>query len=248
LNGQDLDDADHVSLRSDWFFDFSDAVSLRVFGQYFDADNNGAAMKGLDDPTSNPRELAQDSASDYKLSSEVLAAILNIELGFADLKILASSQEDDIYVVRDNDRHNFGDIHGFGPLKGMPYIPAEFRPETSIVDTTTLEINLISNEPINEKIDWIIGALYFDHKIANSIYEVKDVNNIYMWDDMNGIFEPYVHDPICASDPFAGVCFAAYDAALGFVSEAYPTRVFCIPKSKNIPHVIFSIIGSLSIN
>jgi len=224
LNGQDLDDADHVSLRSDWFFDISDAVSLRVFGQYFDADNNGAAMKGLDDPTSNPRELAQDSASNYKLSSEVLAAILNVELGFADLKILASSQEDDIYVVRDNDRHNFGDIHGFGPLKGMPYIPAEFRPETSIVDTTTLEINLISNEPINEKIDWIIGALYFDHKIANSIYEVKDVNNIYMLDDMNGIFEPYVHDPICASDPFAGVCFAAYDAALGFVSEAYPTR------------------------
>ena len=224
INGQDLDDADHVSFRSDWFFDISNSASLRVFGQYFDADNNGAAMKGLDDSTPNPRRLAQDSASNYNLSSEVLAAILNIELGFADLKILASTQEDDIYVVRDNDRHNFGDVHGFGPLEGMPYIAAEFRPETSVVDTTTLEINLISNEPINDKIDWIIGALYFDHEIANSIYEVKDVNNIYLLDNMNGIFEPYVHDPICASDPFAGVCFAAYDAALGFVSEAYPTR------------------------
>jgi iron complex outermembrane receptor protein len=41
---------------------------------------------------------------------------------------------------------------------------------------------------------------------------------------MNGVFEPYVHDPECATNPFAGVCFAAYDAALGFVSEAYPTR------------------------
>ena len=224
LNGQDLDDANHVSFRSDWFYDISDTTSLRVFGQFFDADNNGAAMKGLDDPTPNPRRLAQDSASDYQLSSEVLAAILNVELGFADLKILGSIQEDDIYVSRDNDRHNFGDVHGSGPLEGIPYIAAEYRPETSIVDTKTLEVNLISNEPINENIDWIIGALYFDHKIANAIYEVKDVNNIKQVDLMDGAFTPYVHDPICATNPFEGVCFAAFNAELGFVSEAYPSR------------------------
>ena len=224
LNDQDLDDANHLSFRSDWLFDISDTASLRVFGQYFDANNNGAAMKGLDDPTPNPRELAQDSASDYQLSSEVLAAILNIELGFADLKVLTSSQEDDIYVSRDNDRHNFGDVHGSGPLQGIPYIAAEYRPETSVVETTTFEVNLISNEPINDKIDWIIGALYFDHEIANAIYEVKDVNNIKLLDQMDGAFTPYVHAPICATDPFAGICFAAYDAELGFVSEAYPSR------------------------
>ena len=224
LNDQDLDDANHTSFRSDWFFDISDITSLRVFAQYFDANNNGAAMKGLDDSTTNPRELAQDSASNYQLSSEVLAAILNVELGFADLKILASSQEDDIYVSRDNDRHNFGDVHASGPLQGIPYIAAEYRPETSVVDTTTFEINLISNEAINEKIDWIIGALYFDHKIANSIYEVKDVNNIKEVGLMDGAFTPYTHDPICATDPFAGVCFAAFNAELGFVSEAYPAR------------------------
>ena len=224
LNDQDLDDANHLSFRSDWLFDISDTASLRVFGQYFDANNNGAAMKGLDDPTPNPRELAQDSASDYQLSSEVLAAILNIELGFADLKVLTSSQEDDIYVSRDNDRHNFGDVHGSGPLQGIPYIAAEYRPETSVVETTTFEVNLISNESINDKIDWIIGALYFDHEIANAIYEVKDVNNIKLLDQMDGAFTPYVHAPICATDPFAGICFAAYDAELGFVSEAYPSR------------------------
>ena len=224
LNGQDLDDANNYSIRSDWFFDITDTTSLRVFGQFFDADNNGAAMKGLDDPTPNPRKLAQDSPSDYQLSSEVIAAILNVELGFADLKILASAQEDDIYVMRDNDRHNFGDIHGSGPLEGIPYIAAEYRPETSVVETSTFEINLISNEPINEKIDWIIGALYFDHEIANAIYEVKDVNNIKLLDQMDGAFTPYTHAPICATNPFEGICFAAYDAELGFVSEAYPTR------------------------
>ena len=224
VTGQDLDDANHVSFRSDWIVELSDSASLRVFGQYFDADNNGAAMKGLDDATSDPRKLAQDSRSEYELSSEIIGAILDVELGFAGLKILASKQEDDIYVMRDNDRHNLGDVHASGPLAGIPYIPAEYRPETSVVDTTTFEVNLISNEPLNGKIDWILGALYFDHEIANSIYEVKDVNNIKQVDQIDGVYTPYVHDPICATDPFAGVCFAAYDAELGFVSEAYPTR------------------------
>ncbi len=178
INGQDLDDASHISLRSDWLIETGNNSSLRLFFQYFDADNNGAAMKGLDDKTPNPRKLAQDSASDYKLTSEIFGAIFEADLGVANLKILASTQEDDIYVERDNDRHNFGDVHGSGPLEGLPYIAAEYRPEISIVETKTFEINLVSNEPLFGSIDWIIGALYFDHEIENHIYEVKDVNNV----------------------------------------------------------------------
>ena len=224
VNGQDLDDASHISFRSDWLFELGDSSNLRLFYQYFDADNNGAAMKGLDDQTPNPRKLAQDSMSDYQLSSEIFGAIYEVDLGSVSLKILASSQEDDIYVVRDNDRHNFGDIHAEGPLAGLPYIAAEYRPETSLVETKTFEINLISNEPLFGSIDWILGAFYFDHEIENHIYEVKDVNNVKLVDLMDGKFTPHTHDPICSTNPFAGVCFAAFGAELGFVSDAYPTR------------------------
>ena len=224
MNGQDLDDTNHTTLRTDWLFDVSDTSSLRLFAQYFEAENNGAAMKGLDDPTPDPRQLRQDSPSVYELTSEIFAGIFNTDLGFANLKILASMQEDDIYVSRDNDRHNFGDVHANGPMAGFPYNRAEYRPETSLVETTTFEVNLISNEPLFGNTDWILGAFYFDHEIENNIYEVKDVNNNKQADLMDGQFTPYVHDPICASNPFAGPCFAAYDAELGFVSEAYPTR------------------------
>ena len=224
VNGQDLDDTNHTTLRSDWLIDLSETSSLRLFAQFFDAENNGAAMKGLDDPTPDPRQLRQDSPSVYELTSEIFAGIFNTDLGFANLKILASMQEDDIYVSRDNDRHNFGDVHSTGPMAGFPYNRAEYRPETSLVETTTFEINLISNEPLFGHTDWILGAFYFDHEIENNIYEVKDVNNNKQADLMDGQFTPYVHAPICASNPFAGPCFAAYDAELGFVSEAYPTR------------------------
>ena len=49
--------------------------------------------------------------------------------------------------MRDNDRHNYGDpvlaIPGLGA--GSTYQMAEFNPETSLVDTTIFEINLVSN-------------------------------------------------------------------------------------------------------
>tara|TARA_B100001057_G_scaffold501071_1_gene620238 strand:- start:1345 stop:3672 length:2328 start_codon:yes stop_codon:yes gene_type:complete len=224
VNGQDLDDANHSTFRTDWLFDISDNSSLRLFAQFFEADNNGAAMKGLDDPTLNPRKLKQDSASVYELTSEIIAGIFNTDLGFANLKILTSIQEDDIYVSRDNDRHNYGDVHSSGPMEGFPYNRAEYRPETSLVETSTFEINLISNEPLFGNTDWILGAFYFDHEIENHIYEVKDVNNNKQAALMDGQFTPYVHAPICATSPFEGICFAAYNAEIGFVSEAYPSR------------------------
>ena len=160
VTGQDLDDDSNFSVRADFLMDLGNDSSLRIFGQLFDVDRNGSAMKGIDDPTPNPRDLRQDSISNHELTSSVFAAIYESDLGYANLKIMASIQEDDISVTRDNDRHNYGDpvlaIPGLG--SGATYQRAEFRPETSLVDTTTFEINLVSNEPaMDGKLDWTLG-------------------------------------------------------------------------------------------
>ena len=99
-------------------------------------------MKGIDDTTPDPRDLAQDSLSKYDLSSRVIAGILDVDMDFASLKISASSQEDDIYVVRDNDRHNYGNVHSEGPLAGLHYKIEKFSPEESLVENTKVELNL----------------------------------------------------------------------------------------------------------
>ena len=171
FTGQDLDDANNKSVRTDWMFDLNDTSSLRVFGQYFKVDRNGAAIRGIDDQSSGMRKLSQDTISQHDLSSMVIAAIYEADLGFANLKMIGSVQEDDISVTRDNDRHNYLDpvlsIPGLGA--GATYQRSEFRPETSLVDTTTFEVNLISIEPIEGKLDWTVGAFYMDHEIENHI-------------------------------------------------------------------------------
>ena len=225
--GQELDDANSISLRSDWLFNLSETSSLRVFGQYFDSDRNGAAMKGIDDLSSNDeRKLSQDTLSKQKLTSKVFAAIYESDFGYANLKILASIQEDDILVDRDNDRHNFGDpVLTIPGLIGTTYIKAEFRPETSLVETTTFEINLISNEPImNGKMDWVIGAFYMDHEIENHIRGYRD------W-DANGVIryecsEPFAVSTYCYTHDYSfPAMFDVFSVGeFDFVTDGYPSR------------------------
>ena len=231
---QELDDANDFSFRNDWFFQLSDTSSLRIFGQYYDLDRNGSAMKGIDDTTVNPRELAQDAPSEQTLTSSVYAAIYENELDFADLKILASTQRDDISVRRDNDRHDFGVAATSIPgVASYPY--AEYRFETSLVETTTFEINLVSNEPLMDgKLDWTFGAFYMEHEIQNKIREY-----ISRDDDIPEYVcsEPFANTSVpgtAATNSIGGdgtaTCFvvggavATFLAELGFVTDAFPSR------------------------
>ena len=226
--GQDLDDAHNLNFRTDWLVDINDTTSLRIFGQYSSVDRNGAAIRGIDDQSPGMRKLSQNTISKQELTSKVIAMIFDTDLGYASLKILASSQEDDISVTRDNDRHNIGDsvlsIPGLGT--GATYQQAEFRPETSLVETTTFEVNLISNEPaLDGKLDWTVGAFYMDHEIANVIRGYRD-------DDLDGVFK-YVCDATFA-DP--NYCYdhdygipGRFDifgpaADVDFFTDAFPYR------------------------
>ena len=226
--GQDLDDAHNLNFRTDWLVDINDTTSLRIFGQYSSVDRNGAAIRGIDDQSPGMRKLSQNTISKQELTSKVIAMIFETDLGYASLKILASAQEDDISVTRDNDRHNFGDsvlsIPGLGI--GATYQQAEFRPETSLVETTTFEVNLISNEPaLDGKLDWTVGAFYMDHEIANVIRGYRD-------DDLDGVFK-YVCDATFA-DP--NYCYdhdygipGRFDifgpaADVDFFTDAFPYR------------------------
>ena len=226
--GQDLDDAHNLSFRTDWMIDLNDTTSLRIFGQYSSVDRNGAAIRGIDDQSPGMRKLSQNTISKQELTSSVFAMIFETDLGYASLKILASSQEDDISVTRDNDRHNFGDpvlsIPGLGA--GATYQQAEFRPETSLVETTTFEVNLISNEPaLDGKLDWTVGAFYMDHEIENVIRGYRD-------DDLDGVFK-YVCDASFADPSY---CYdhdygipGRFDifgpaADVDFFTDAFPYR------------------------
>ena len=231
---QELDDANDFSIRNDWYFQLSDSSSLRLFGQYYDLDRNGSAMKGIDDPTVNPRELDQDQLSMQTLTSSVYAAIYEQDLGFADLKLLASSQRDDITVRRDNDRHSHGTTINSLPGGGT-YPSSEYRYESSLVETTTFEINLVSSEPLlNGKLDWTLGAFYIEHEIQNRIREYISFDNSIIEYDCSEPFAdtsvPLNAALVAAGNAATATCYevgggvSTNNAEFGFVTDAFPSR------------------------
>ncbi len=223
-NGQDLDDAENFGIRNDWFVDLSGDSTFRFFAQYFDVNRNGSAMKGIDDTTAGIRYLSQDTMSTQSLSSFISAGIFETDLDFANLKILFSYQRDEISVDRDNDRHNFGVTASSIPGVSS-YTKAEFRPETSKVDTNTVEFNLVSNEPLMDgKLDWTVGMFYLDHEIENHIREYLDGAN---GGTVDASFYYVCGEPFALPAPNCyevGGSVIPYDAEFGFVSDAFPVR------------------------
>lgn len=196
--GKDMDNIDNLSLRTDWLWNASDNLSFRILAQYFTGESNGAGIKGIDDPTPGARNLSQDTDSSYDLESQIFGLIAEWDADFAVMKSLTSYQKDDITVVRDNDRHSF--------LTNPEIQISAFNPEINIQTTFTQELNVISNEPLFGKLDWIVGVFYLDTDIEITIREELDVGR-------DGVLDGYI-----PSFP------AVFGGDRGFISDSKPQR------------------------
>jgi len=196
--GQDLDDANSMSARVRVLYEPSDEFRANFTAQYFDEDRNGAAQKGLLDPTPDARELRQDSLAAYELTSELYSAVLEWDFESFTLKSLSSYQNDDVMIIRDNDRNDTAAISVF-------QIPSLYDPETNKQTTITQEVNLVSVDPLFGKLDWVAGLFYLDTEVEISILERLDFG-------LDGF------DPITDAD------IASYGGDVGFISDSKPER------------------------
>ena len=200
--GQDLDDADSTSARVRVLYEPRDNFRANFTAQIFDEDRNGAAQKGLLDPTPNARELRQDSRADYELTAELYSVVLEWDLEAFSIKSLTSYQSDDVLINRDNDRNDLAVLAPFAQL------PSVYVPETNKQKTITQEINLISGAPLFGKMDWVAGIFYLDTEVEISIRELLDFS-------FDGTFDPYTLAQVFAFDP---------TAEIGFISDSKPER------------------------
>ena len=200
--GQDLDDADSTSARVRVLYEPRDNFRANFTAQIFDEDRNGAAQKGLLDPTPNARELRQDSRADYELTAELYSVVLEWDLKAFSIKSLTSYQRDDVLINRDNDRNDLAVLAPFAQL------PSVYVPETNKQKTITQEINLISGAPLFGKMDWVAGIFYLDTEVEISIRELLDFS-------FDGTFDPYTLAQVFAFDPAAEI---------GFISDSKPER------------------------
>ena len=198
--GQDLDDANSLSARVRVLYEPSDNFRANFTAQFFDEDRNGAAQKGLLDPTPGARKLRQNSIAEYELESQLYSAVLEWDFEKFSVKSLTSYQDDDILIRRDNDRNDLDFLPPFAQL------PSSYDPETNKQTTITQEVNLVSSEPLFGKLDWVAGVFYLDTDVEISILERLDFG-------FDGTFDPFTIETIYA-----------YGGDVGFISDSKPER------------------------
>ena len=169
---QGLDQADSISARARLLWAPLENLRLNFTAQYYDENTNGAAQKGILDSTPNPRRLTQDWQSSYELESQLYSLVAEWDLPAFTVRSLTSYQDDDIAIIRDNDRHDFVNLIN----QGIFLLPAIFDPETNRQKTFTQELNLISAEPLFGRLDWVAGVFYLDTEVDILIREYIDFN------------------------------------------------------------------------
>ena len=169
---QGLDQADSISARARLLWAPMENLRFNFTAQYYDENTNGAAQKGILDSTRNPRRLTQDWQSSYELESQLYSLVAEWDLPAFTVRSLTSYQDDDIAIVRDNDRHDFVNLI----TQGIFLLPAIFDPETNRQKTFTQELNLISSEPLFGRLDWTAGVFYLDTEVDILIREYIDFN------------------------------------------------------------------------
>ncbi len=169
---QRLDQADSISVRTRLVWMPVENLRFNFTAQYYDENTNGAAQKGILDSTPNPRRLAQDWQSSYALESQLYSLVAEWDLPAFTVRSLSSYQDDDIAVVRDNDRHEFANLINQGTF--IP--PAIVDPEINRQKTLTQELNLISAEPLFGRLDWVAGVFYLDTEVDIVFREYIDFN------------------------------------------------------------------------
>ena len=169
---QGLDQADSISARARLLWAPLENLRFNFTAQYYDENTNGAAQKGILDSTPNPRRLTQDWQSSYELESQLYSLVAEWDLPAFTVRSLTSYQDDDIAIIRDNDRHDFVNLIN----QGIFLLPAIFDPETNRQKTFTQELNLISSEPLFGRLDWTAGVFYLDTEVDILIREYIDFN------------------------------------------------------------------------
>ena len=201
---QGLDQADNVSGSARLLWAPTDRLRFNLSARYYDQDTNGAAQKGLLDPTPGARRLAQDWENSYQLENQLYSLVAEWDFSAFTLKSLSSYQNDKVAVLRDNDRHDFSTLAD----RGLFLLPAAVEPATNNQQTFTQELNLISAEPLFGRLNWVAGVFYLDTSVKATFNEYIDFNT-------DGMYGP---DTVTVEEVLN------FGGEVGFISDSRPER------------------------
>lgn len=166
----------HVGNQRTWsgringLWQATDRLSFNVWGEFYNNDSNGLAVRNLFDPAPDPRTTSNDFPTPQKVRSKTIAGTIAYDFGKAVLKSISSYQDANYNTAGSGDLLSFAQSVALYGVKDQ--LPINDRTSKS----WTQEFNLASKP--GGKFDWILGAFYLHTKGSYLVFEVQQTTPI----------------------------------------------------------------------
>jgi iron complex outermembrane receptor protein len=161
LTGQKLDDADDLSGKIAVTWKPTDAFSATLTGQWYSADQNGAAQKNIDDPDPDPRQVTQDYPSKFNLDTQLYHLNLQWDLPWFSIKSVSAFQGLDHRQQEDSSRSAYSILGSYDDLAAW---------NTSLQNINE-EFDLLSLP--DSRLQWVGGVFLLSQHSAQFVAEFE---------------------------------------------------------------------------
>lgn len=161
LTGQKLDDADDLSGKLAVTWKPTESFQATLTGQWYSADQNGAAQKNIDDPNSDPRVVSQDYPSKFNLDTQLYHLNLHWDLPWFSLKSVSAFQGLDHRQQEDSSRSAYSLLGSYDDLAAW---------NTSLQNVNE-EFDLLSLP--DSKLQWVGGVFLLSQHSAQFVAEFE---------------------------------------------------------------------------
>jgi len=162
-----LDDANDKGAKLAALWKPNAMFSATLTGQWYRADQHGAAQKSIADPDPDPRSISQDYPAKFKLDSDLVYANLEWKMPWATVKSITSYQSLRHRQQQDSDRLSYALLHK--PDNSEAYTYDAIAAWTTRLKNYTQEFNM-SSVP-GGKLDWIVGVFAMKQKSNQYVVE-----------------------------------------------------------------------------
>jgi iron complex outermembrane receptor protein len=159
IPGKKFDDANDVGGKLAGLWKPNDSFSATLTGQWYYADQNGAAQKNIDDPESDPRSLYQDYPGHFRLNAQLYHLNLSWDLPWATIKSVTAYQGLNNVIAEDDTRSAISLLGAYDDVAAWD----------TRVQNYTEELDIISHP--GSKLDWIAGAFFLNQASRQFVVE-----------------------------------------------------------------------------
>jgi iron complex outermembrane receptor protein len=179
IPGFKLDDAHDVGGKIAALWKVSPTFTATLTGQWYYADQNGAAQKNIDDPSPDPRVLYQDYPGHFRLATELFHLNLAWDLPWATVKSVTAYQGLNNSISEDDTRSTFALLGAYDDVAAW---------DTKL-ENYTEELDLVSRP--GGKLDWVIGSFFLSQVSRQFVAEFNGADTAHPnLDIMSNITEP----------------------------------------------------------